>query len=171
MLGQKHLKHGASLMTERTRWSFAAKEREIERLAATFSEAAHQHHADKAEGFRNKKHRDQWINTLEKFICPKNGKKRVNELAPADFATCLKPIWLEKPEIASRVKQRCDTVMNWATANGYIMASPVGVGDKLLAKQPSKRERVQHQPALPWRSAPSFFAGIQRHHRRQLSLA
>jgi len=50
--------------------------------------------------------------------------------------------------------------MNWAAANGYIMASPVGVVDKLLAKQPSKRERVQHQPALPWRSVPSFFADI-----------
>lgn len=47
--------------------------------------------------------------------------------------------------------------MNWAAANGFIVASPVGVVDKLLAKQPGKRERVQHQPALPWRSLPTFF--------------
>lgn len=138
------------------------QEQEATRLATvpTFADAARRHHADKAEGFRNKKHSDQWINTLEKFVFPKIGKTRVNELGPADFATCLKPIWLEKPETASRVKQRCDAVMNWAAANGFIMASPVGVVDKLLPKQPGKRERVQHQPALPWRSLPTFFSEV-----------
>lgn len=136
------------------------QEREALRLTTvpTFDDAARQHHADKAEGFRNKKHSDQWISTLEKFVFPKIGKTRVNELGPADFAACLKPIWLEKPETASRVKQRCDAVMNRAAANGFIMASPVGVVDKLLPKQPGKRERVQHQPALPWRSLPTFFS-------------
>lgn len=138
------------------------QEREAARLAAvpTFAEAARQHFADKAEGFRNKKHRDQWISTLERFVFPKIGKTRVDELAPADFAACLKPIWLEKAETASRVKQRCDSVMNWAAANGFILASPVGVVDKLLPKQPGKRERVEHHPALPWRLLPSFFAEV-----------
>lgn len=145
------------------RWNCAAsRSGRSERLAAvpTFVDAARQHHADKAEGFRNKKHRDQWISTLERFIFPKIGKRRVNELGPADFAACLKPIWLMKPETASRVKQRCDAVMNWAAANGFIVASPVGVVDKLLPKQPGKRERVEHQPALPWRLLPSFFSGV-----------
>ncbi|MBD8689838.1 MULTISPECIES: tyrosine-type recombinase/integrase [unclassified Rhizobium] len=138
------------------------QEREAVRLATvpTFAEAAHQHHADKAEGFGNKKHRDQWISTLERFIFPRIGKTRVNELGPADFAACLKSIWLEKPETASRVKQRCDAVMNWAAANGFIVASPVGVVDKILPKQPGKRERVQHQPALPWKSLPTFFKEV-----------
>lgn len=138
------------------------QEREAIRIATipTFAVAARQHHADKAEGFRNKKHSDQWISTLEKFVFPRIGKTHVNELGPADFAACLKPIWLEKPETASRVKQRCDAVMNWAAANGFIMASPVGVVDKLLPKQPGKRERVQHQPALPWRSLPTFFSEV-----------
>ncbi|QRM53819.1 tyrosine-type recombinase/integrase [Sinorhizobium sp. BG8] len=138
------------------------QEQEIRRLATvpTFADAARRHHADKAEGFRNKKHVDQWINTLEQYIFPKIGKKLVNELGPADFAACLKPIWLEKPETASRVKQRCDAVMDWAAANGFIVASPVRVVDKLLPKQPGKRERVMHQPALPWRSMPAFVSNV-----------
>jgi integrase len=138
------------------------QEQEMKRIAnvPTFEDAARRHHADKAEGFRNRKHVDQWINTLEQYIFPKIGNKLVNALGPADFAACLKPIWLEKAETASRVKQRCDAVMNWAAANGFILASPVGVVDKLLPKQPGKRERVEHQPALPWRSIPSFFAEV-----------
>lgn len=59
-----------------------------------------------SHGQRNKKHRDQWISTLERFIFPRIGKTRVNDLRPADFAACLKSTWLEKPETASRVKQR-----------------------------------------------------------------
>lgn len=139
-----------------------AQEQEIERLATvpTFADAARRHHADKAEGFRNKKHTDQWINTLEQYIFPRIGKTLVNELGPADFAACLKPIWLQKPETASRVRQRCDAVMNWAAASGFIVASPVGVVDKLLPKQPGKRERVEHQPALPWRLLPAFFSDV-----------
>jgi len=64
-----------------------------------------------------------------------------------------------KAETASRVEQRCDAVTNWAAANGFIVASPVGVVDKLLPKQPGKRER-EHQPSLPWRSLPAFFGGV-----------
>jgi integrase len=126
----------------------------------TFEQAARSVHGDLAEGFRNAKHAAQWITTLEATIFPKLGTRLVNELGPADFAGCLKPIWLKKPETASRVKQRCDAVMEWCAANGFIMASPVRVVDKLLPKQPSKRERVEHQPAMPWRALPSLFCDV-----------
>ncbi|WP_183823356.1 tyrosine-type recombinase/integrase [Aliirhizobium cellulosilyticum] len=136
------------------------QEREKKKLASvpTFEEAARRHHADKAEGFRNSKHTEQWMTSLETYIFPKIGKRMVNDLTPADFAACLKPIWLKKAETAARIKQRCDAVMNWAAANGFILASPVGVVDKILPKQPGKRERVEHQPALPWREIPKFFS-------------
>lgn len=140
-----------------------AQEREIARLASvpTFEAAARQHHADKAEGFRNAKHTEQWMTSLEQHVFPKLGKRRVNDLTPADFAACLKPIWLKKAETAARIKQRCDAVMNWAAANGFILASPVSVVDKILPKQPGKRERVEHQPALPWRELPAFMSMLQ----------
>lgn len=50
--------------------------------------------------------------------------------------------------------------MEWSAANGFIMASPVRVVDKILPKQPGKRERVEHHPALPWRMMPEFFADV-----------
>ncbi|WOC16387.1 tyrosine-type recombinase/integrase [Pseudochrobactrum sp. MP213Fo] len=124
----------------------------------TFECAAHTVHADAAPGFRNQKHIDQWINTLVEYVFPKIGKKKVDKISVADFANCLKPIWLEKPEAASRVKQRCDKVMKWCVANGYIMASPVGVVDQLLPKQPGIRQRVEHHPAVPWRFLPEVYS-------------
>lgn len=123
-----------------------------------FETAARILHANLLPGFRNSKHGDQWIRTLETYVFPLMGKKLINKITAQDFAACLKPIWLRKAETASRVKQRCDAVMNWCAAQGYIIASPVGVVDKLLPKQPGKRERVEHQPAMPWRDVPVFFA-------------
>ena len=141
----------------------------------TFEEAARKHHTDRAEGFRNGKHADQWINTLERYVFPKIGERVVTTLGPADFATCLKPIWIDKAETAARVKQRCDAVMDWCAASGYIVASPARVVDKLLPRQPGKRERVIHQPAVPWPSLPSLFrdhlySGAQSISRTMLEL-
>jgi integrase len=126
----------------------------------TFEKAARILHGDLVPGFRNEKHADQWISTLEVYVFPLLGKRLVNELMPQDFANCLKPIWLSKPETASRVKQRCDAVMDWCAAQGHVMASPVSVVGKLLPKQPGKRERVVHQPAVPWRALPAFFQNV-----------
>lgn len=136
---------------------------ETERLKLSipsFLEAARQVHGDLKEGFRNKKHADQRINILEQYVFPFIGNVQVPHLTAADFARLLKPIWLQKPETASRVKQRCDTVMNWCAANGFIVASPVSVVTQLLPKQPGKRERVAHQPAVPWRDMPAFVQDV-----------
>jgi integrase len=128
----------------------------------TFQEAAQQVYEDLKAGFKNTKHRAQWINTLKQYVFPHIGSVQVTRLTPADFAAALKPIWLEKPETASRVKQRCDVVMNWSTAHGFIIASPVGVVSQLLPKQPGKRERVENQPAVPWRDVPAVVRDVLR---------
>lgn len=141
----------------------------------TFAEAARRVHDDLKAGFRNEKHVNQWINTLEQYVFPSIGSVQVSNLSPADFAGALKPIWLEKPETASRVKQRCDAVMTWCAAHGYVLASPVGVVSQLLPKQPGKRERVANQPAVPWRCVPAFVrdvlhAGLQTRSKLMLEI-
>lgn len=121
----------------------------------TFQDAAVSVHGELRTGFRNPKHADQWINTLQTYVFPKIGPRLVSELKAADFAAALKPIWLTKPETASRVRQRCDVVMNWCAAREHLIASPLGVIDALLPRQPGKRERVEHHPAVPWRDMPA----------------
>jgi integrase len=126
--------------------------------ALTFEQAARQVHDEQKAGWRNAKHIDQWINTLRDYAFPKIGNRRVAELGPGDFADVLRPIWLRKPETAGRVKQRCQTVMRWCWAHGLVGGNPVEVVGHLLPQQPGKRERVQHQPAMPWRVISDFVA-------------
>lgn len=50
--------------------------------------------------------------------------------------------------------------MDWCAASGHILASPVGVVTRLLPKQPGKRQRAAHQPAMPWRRMPDFVRNV-----------
>ena len=128
----------------------------------TFAAASRLVFEEIRHGFRNNKHADQWISTLERYAFPIIGHREVSALKASDFADVLRPICLDKPETASRVRQRCDTVMKWCAARDHIVASPVAVVSKLLARQPGKRERVEHHPALPWREIPGFVQSVLR---------
>ena len=124
----------------------------------TFEEAARRRYAELLSGFKNAKHKQQWIRTLETYVFPKLGDRLLVDLKVADFADALRPIWLEKVETAQRVKQRCHEVMDWAFSQDMIQGNPVAVVNKLLSKQPAKSQRVQHHPALPWCHMPEFYA-------------
>lgn len=126
----------------------------------TFKEAAHTLHRDLLPGWKNPKHGQQWINTLQEYVFPKLGSKLLQEIQPGDVAEVLKPIWLTKAETASRVKQRIHAVIAWGWAHGYCQSNPVDVVGHLLAQQPGKAVRTQHHPAMPWRDIPEF---VQKH--------
>jgi integrase len=137
--------------------------------ALTFEQAARRVHGDNKDGWRNTKHQDQWINTLRDYVFTGIGSRKVASLTPADFADVLRPIWLSKPETASRVKQRCHKVMKWSWANGLVQGNPVDVVDHLLPRQPGKRERVRHQPAMEWRTIPDFVEASLRSGRTNVT--
>lgn len=122
----------------------------------SFEAAARTVYETLAPGFRNAKHRDQWINSLETYVFPTLGARLVSELTVADFAAALLPIWLLKEETASRVKQRCERVMTWCIANGHAPANPLSAVDALLPRQTGNRDRVVHHPAAPWRGLPEI---------------
>lgn len=109
--------------------------------------------------WKNAKHKQQWINTLETYVFPVIGDCSLDSLTPPLIADVLRPIWLTKPETASRVKQRLRAVLNWGQAHGYCISNPVDVVQNLLAKQEG---RVQHQPAMPWRDIPEFIVKYLR---------
>lgn len=121
--------------------------------ALTFEKAAREVHTELKPGWQNAKHADQWISTLETYVFPKLGAKKLDAITPADCADVLRPIWLNKQETASRTRQRMHAVMQWAWAHGHVAANPVTVVDHILPRQTGKKE---HQPAMPWRDVPEF---------------
>lgn len=124
--------------------------------ALTFEGAARQVYEAQRPGWKNGKHADQWINTLRDYVFPAVGARAVSDLSVADFADVLRPIWTTKAETASRVKQRCHTVMTWCMAQGLVQANPLDVVIHLLPQQLGKRVRTTHQPSMRWREIPEF---------------
>ena len=121
-----------------------------------FQSAAHMVHAELLPGWKNKKHGQQWINTVTEYAIPVIGSIFLNEIQPRHIAEVLRPIWLSKAETASRLKQRLHAVMAWGWAHGHCVANPVDVVNHLLPQQPGKAARTEHQPAMPWRDIPNF---------------
>ena len=136
------------------------RERSASSQIYTFRDAAMLFHASSKAGWSSERHTENWISSLEMYVFPRLGHHKVNELKARDFAEALRPIWVQKADTASRVKQRCNAIMDWCVAQEVSEGNPVGVVSKLLPKQPGFRERVQHYPAMPWRDIPHFVKNI-----------
>jgi integrase len=139
----------------------------VDELATpTFAQAAAQLHVDLTPSWKNLKHTQQWINTIEQFALPVLGQLKLAQIQPKHIADVLRPIWLEKAETASRLKQRIHAVMAWGWAHGHCQSNPVDVVQHLLPQQPSKTVRVEHQPAMPWGMIPTFYRQNLIHTKR-----
>lgn len=141
-----------------------AEERESANTTAqmTFEDAARAKHQALLTGWRNTKHGQQWIGTLEMYAFPTLGSLPLQSIKPAHVADALKPIWLEKPETASRTKQRIHATFTWARAHGLIDSNPADYVLDLLPKQPAKRQRTINQPAMPVLHLPIFWRDVLR---------
>lgn len=134
----------------------------------TFAEAAKQCHAVKAQEFRNAKHASQWYATLEKYALPHLGKLPIADIDTSQVLDALTPIWAEKTETASRVRQRMAAVFDWARAAGKRTApNPAAWKDNLepLLAQPDKLRKTtgnrrRHHPALPIEDMPRLMADL-----------
>jgi integrase len=135
----------------------------------TFEQATYNAHESLKPGWSNARHRAEWLNSLKRFVFPKLGRRAVKEIKARDFADALCNIWIDKPDTASRVKQRCSVVMDWCVAQEMCDSNPVGVVGKLLPKQKSKRDRVVHQPSMAWSEIPTFVDEVL--HNGQTSLS
>lgn len=133
--------------------------RQSEREVPTFEQAARDQWQVLAPGFRNDKHRQQWISSLEQHVFPALGGIRVDRLDAARFADVLAPVWLTTSETARRVKMRCSVVMKACRARQFVQTNPLDDVDALLP--PISKKDVgpeRHQPAMPWRLVPGFVA-------------
>lgn len=132
--------------------------------ALSFDDAAEQCLAAKAPAFSNPKHVQQWANTLKTYASPFIGTKPVDQLTPRDVLAVLEPIWLTKTETATRVRQRIETVLDWAKAAGYRNGENPAAWKGNLAHMlatPTKVKKVKHHDALPYAKLPLFMAELR----------
>jgi integrase len=149
------------------------EERQAERAAKTIADAkvmtfrqcAENYIAAHQAGWKNRKHRAQWPSTMETFVYPVMGALPVQAIDTGLVMKAIEPVWTEKPETASRVRGRIESVLDWATARGYRKGdNPArwkGHIENLLPKK-SKVRAVEHYAALPYGELGAFMTELRQ---------
>jgi integrase len=124
----------------------------------TFRDAAITAHSEHKGGWRNVKHRADWLSSLERYAFPAIGETRVDLLEAPTIRDILLPIWLDRPETARRVRQRVKLVVDWAAAKGYRQSLDLSGIAKALPRQPKSDN---HYAAMPYEEVPAFITALK----------
>lgn len=162
-------KKGVDPIAERA----AAKAALDSKSVTSFKSVAEAYYKARAPEWKNDKHGQQWLNTLEKHVFPIIGAKAVAEINTADVLAILEPIWTTIPETASRIRGRIEAVLNYASATGLRSRAPnpaswrghlsqvLGSPNKLKASVRRSRGKPDNHPSLPFQQLPAFWAALR----------
>tara|TARA_X000000950_G_scaffold173549_1_gene211083 strand:- start:108 stop:1319 length:1212 start_codon:yes stop_codon:yes gene_type:complete len=132
----------------------------------TFKEISEACITSKSHEWKSSKHAQQWNNTLKTYAFPILGELPISAITTDLILKVLEPIWVSKAETASRVRQRIETIWDYAKARSYVTGeNPArlrGHLDKILPKT-SKVKRVRHHPALPYKQIGAFIVKLRNH--------
>ena len=151
------IKTGRDVIAERNEVREAARQPKL--TVPTFAEEAAAVIAMRRPTWSNQKHADQWESTLATYAFPVLGQKPVDLVTTADVLTVLTPIWTDKPETASRVRQRMETVFDWVVANGHRLDNPAG--KHILGVLPRVRKTKQHHRAVSYAEVPAALERVR----------
>ena len=129
----------------------------------TFKAVAEAHIAANEASWRNDKHRQQWRNTLASYVYPVMGEVPVADIGTAHVLKILEPIWQNKPETASRIRGRIETVLDAAKARGYRDGENPARWRGHIAQILPARSRLTrgHHKAMPYAAIPAFMAQLR----------
>ena len=132
--------------------------------AVTFKDCAERYITSHGAGWRSPTHAAQWPSTLRIYVYPVFGSLPVQGIDVGLVLKVLEPIWSVKPETASRVRGRIESVLDWATARGYRQGdNPARWRGHLENLLPGKLKvrRVKHHAALPYAEIGDFIAQLK----------
>src|SRR5262245_61560791 len=130
----------------------------------TFRDCAEGYIASHEAGWRDLRSHKQWVRSLISYVYPRIGDLSIAAIDTALVLAVLEPIWKTKPETASRVRGRIESVLDWAKARGYRDGeNPArwrGHLDHLLPAR-NKVRRVKHFAALPYAELPALMVKLR----------
>ena len=128
----------------------------------TFKASAKAYIAAHSDSWKNAKHRAQWPSTLENYVYPVMGDLPVADISTEHVMAVIEPIWKTKPETASRVRGRIETILDAAKARGYRQGENPARWRGHIALMLPARTRLSRgkHPALPYDEVNSFITDL-----------
>jgi integrase len=160
---RKQVEAGADPIAERKALRDAIRAEQAKVLS--FEDAARRCHETRKAEFSNAKHRQDWINSLERHAFKVIGELPVAAIDLPHVLKVLEPIWQSKTETATRVRQRLESVLSWATVSGHRTGDNPARWDANLDQllpAPNKIRKVKHHKAIPWNETPAFIDALRK---------
>jgi integrase len=136
-----------------------AQRGELKATHKTFDECVMEYIASHQDAWKNDKHMKQWESSLRTYASPHFGKLPVCQIDTPLVLNVLKPIWTTKTATASRLRERIERVLSFATTSGYREGENAARWHGHLAEllpKPSRVRRVRHYPAMPYSDIGEF---------------
>jgi integrase len=130
----------------------------------TFKDAAEKYIAAQSAGWRGGRSLGQWQHSLGAYAYPVLGGLPVAAIDVGLVMRVVEPLWTSKTTTASRVRQRIEAVLGWATVHGYRSGdNPARWSNHLDKLLPAKGKvaPVEHFGALPYAEITGFMATLR----------
>ncbi|SAK77780.1 phage integrase [Caballeronia arationis] len=103
-----------------------------------------------------------WRRGFELHANPIIGRLDVSEIDTTHVLKVLEPIWTKKHATATLLRQRIESVLDWAKSAGYREGeNPARWSGHLENLMPAVGEAIEHRAALAWREMPGFMAKLR----------
>jgi integrase len=134
------------------------------RVVPTFEVYARRYVETHSAGWRNGRHRAQWLSSLERDAFPVIGGLAVNAIDTPAVRSVLDPIWSAKAASAMKLRGRIESILDGAKAESYREGeNPArwrGHLDHLLPP-PRKIKRPEHLAAMPYDKVVEFLKALR----------
>jgi hypothetical protein len=132
----------------------------------TFRQCAEGYICAHRRGWKNQKHAAQWPSTLETYAYPAFGDQPVHTIDTPAVLKAIEPIWHTKTETGSRLRQRIEAILDWATTRGHRQGeNPARWRGHLEHTLPprTKVQKVRHHAALRYGETAAFMTALRAH--------
>jgi integrase len=131
--------------------------------AVTFREVAESYVRAHEGKWRNPRHGQEFVRSLERLAFPVIGKLPVGAIDTPLVLKVLEGPWKEIPETASRVRGRIEMILNFAAVRGQRQGDNPAAWARIkhvLPRRPATA--IEHHRAMHYRDVPQFMAELER---------
>ena len=133
----------------------------------TFADVAETVIELRAPTWTSKRHATQWRESLRIHAMPMLGHRPIDSITSADVLSVLAPIWHEKAETATRLRQRMSTIFDYAMVMNWRTDNPANGGVRAALRRRPRRRR--HHRALPYSDVPAALAAVEASTSREVT--
>jgi integrase len=126
-------------------------------VTPTFEAAAKACHEARGKGWE-KRHADAFLSSLKQHAFPRLGRLLVDSVDEKDILAVLAPLWHDRPAAARKLRQRINTVLDYAKGHGW---RPVGAPRDSLRPLLARQERAGNFAAMPYAEVPAFVSELR----------